>query len=205
MANAGHVNPFWKVKRPGRGFEREHVSQLLAAFQQYPDLQWTPDLWMSSDGFRFSRDFVEGVFDTPMFPCRTVMLCPSRISLNCLNHEQLYIGNGFCARTAYVLLVENCVILTDLTKSSRRKTHFHVRHVYDARPTEVLPRVAAALGAFRYSVFGANCQSATHWMLHGTKIVKNEVSIVSTQICITWIVIVAVIILLCILGACRKI
>jgi hypothetical protein len=204
MSTSNNVNPFWKVKRPGQQFEREQVQQLLAAFQQYSDLQWTPDLWMSSDVIRFSRDFQDQVFDTPMFPCRTVMLCPSRISLNSLNHEQLYIGNGFCARTDYVPFVENCVILTDLTKSSRRKTRFYVRHVYEAQPTDVLPRVASALGAFRYSVFGANCQSVTHWMLHGTKRVKNEVSFVSTQLLVTWIGIAVLLFLICILAACRK-
>jgi hypothetical protein len=204
MSIAQNVNPFWKVKRPGREVDRDRIHNMLAAFKDHPNLQWTPDLWMSNDGIRFSSDFEEGVFDTPMFPCRTVMLCPSRISLNCLNHEQLYIGNGFCARTDYVPLVENCVILTDLTKSSRRKTRFHVRHVYDARPTEVLPRVAAALGVFRYSVFGANCQSVTHWMLHGTKNVKNDVSMVSSQIVCIWIGICVLLFLLCILGACRK-
>ena len=172
-------NPFWKVcgDNPETPAARAALDAYAAELAAHPDRQWAPDLWMSRSGNRFSADFVEGSFDTPLFPCRTVMRCPSGVSLGTVNHEQLYVGGGQCIRTHdFKNFATMAMKLTHLTRSRPLGAgkHFHLTHIQNVEPLQVLARARAALGRFCYSVFGTNCQNVTHWLLYGTKPARTE-------------------------------
>jgi hypothetical protein len=201
-------SPFWKVDAGNpvsAGYKRVlelYAAELLAT----PSRQWEPDLWMHREGNRFAYEFVDGQYDTPMFPCRTIMRCPSSVSLGSLNHVQLYVGNGYCIRTHdFKDFFTMSIKLTHLinAKPMNRKKHFHVEHIQNVDPMAVLARAHAAIGRFTYSVFGAHCQNTTHWMLYGDKPATDPVSALCSVLLSVLVATVLIVIIIAVIGGTR--
>ena len=107
---------------------------------------------------------VSGEFDTPLYPCRTIV---SYKGFNgCLaDHQDLYIHSGFM-----VGIVRNNVTVIRLPSLASKSWRKFSLAVIPANPLLVLPRVRSAIGPVVCNPFSVTCREVVHWLLTGSHV-----------------------------------